>query len=41
MNNSELCEIAKKQVDRGEIEKAYQCYLDAVIAEDDGEAMMP
>ena len=39
MNNSELCEIAKKHVDRGEIEKAYQCYLEAAIAEDDGEAM--
>ena len=39
MNNSELCEIAKKHEDRGEIEKAYQCYLEAAIAEDDGEAM--
>ena len=39
MNNSELCEIAKKHEDRGEIEKAYKCYLEAAIAEDDGEAM--
>ena len=39
MNNSELCEIAKKYEDRGEIEKAYQCYLEAALAEDDGEAM--
>ena len=39
MNNSELCEIATKHEDRGEIEKAYQCYLEAALAEDDGEAM--
>ncbi len=39
MNNSELCEIAKKHEDRGEIEKAYQYYLEAALAEDDGEAM--
>ena len=39
MNNSELCEIAKKHEYCGEIEKAYQCYLEAAIAEDDGEAM--
>ena len=39
MNNSELCEIAKKHENRGDIEKAYQCYLEAAIAEDDGEAM--
>ncbi len=39
MNNSELCEKAKKFEDRGEIEKAYQLYLEAAIAEDDGEAM--
>ena len=39
MNNSELCEIAKKHENRGEIEKAYQCYLEAALAEDDGEAM--
>ena len=41
MNNSELCEIAKKHEEREEIEKAYRGYLDAAIAEDDGEAMMP
>lgn len=39
MNNSELCELAKKQENRGDIEKAYQLYLEAAIAEDDGEAM--
>ena len=39
MNNSELCEIAKKHENRGEIAKAYQCYLEAALAEDDGEAM--
>ena len=39
MNNSELCEMAKKQENRGDIEKAYQLYLEAAIAEDDGEAM--
>ncbi|MCR5603819.1 MAG: hypothetical protein K6G27_08975 [Lachnospiraceae bacterium] len=38
MNNSELCEIAKKHEDCGKIEKAYQCYLEAALAEDDGEA---
>ena len=39
MNNSELCEIAKKHENRGDIEKAYQCYLEAALAEEDGEAM--
>lgn len=39
MNNSELCEIAKKYENRGNIEKAYQCYLEAALAEEDGEAM--
>ena len=39
MNNSELCEKAKRQENRGDIEKAYQLYLEAAIAEDDGEAM--
>lgn len=39
MNNSELCGIAKKLENRGEIERAYQFYLEAAIAEDDGEAM--
>ena len=39
MNNSELCEIAKKLEERGDIERAYQCYLEAALAEDDGEAM--
>ena len=39
MNNSELCELAKKQENCGDIEKAYQLYLEAAIAEDDGEAM--
>lgn len=39
MNNSQLCEKAKKQKNRGDIEKAYQLYLEAAIAEDDGEAM--
>ena len=39
MNNSELCEFAKKYEDRGDIEKAYQLYLEAAMAEDDGEAM--
>ena len=39
MNNSELCELAKKHENRGEIEKAYQLYLEAALAEDDGEAM--
>ena len=39
MNNSELCEMAKKQENRGEIEQAYQLYLEAALAEDDGEAM--
>lgn len=39
MNNSVLCEIAKKYEDRGNIEKAYQCYLEAALSEDDGEAM--
>ena len=39
MNNSELCEIAKKLEDRGDIERAYQCYLEAALTEDDGEAM--
>ena len=39
MNNSVLCEMAKKYEDRGNIEKAYQCYLEAALSEDDGEAM--
>ncbi len=39
MNNSELCMIAKRHEERGEIAEAYRCYLEAVIAEDDGEAM--
>ena len=39
MNNSRLCEMAKKHENRGEIEKAYQLYLEAALAEDDGEAM--
>ncbi len=39
MNNSELCEIAKKYESRGDIENAYQCYLEAAMAENDGEAM--
>lgn len=39
MNNSELCEIAKKHEDRGDLEKAYQYYLEAALSEDDGEAM--
>ena len=39
MNNSELCEKAKKLEYRGEIEEAYQHYLEAALAEDDGEAM--
>ncbi|MCR5391031.1 MAG: hypothetical protein K6E77_09800 [Lachnospiraceae bacterium] len=39
MNNSKLCELAKKQENRGNIRKAYQLYLEAAMAEDDGEAM--
>ena len=39
MNNSELCEKAKKLENKGEIEEAYQYYLEAALAEDDGEAM--
>lgn len=39
MNNSEMCEIAKKYEGRGNIGKAYQFYLEAALAEDDGEAM--
>ena len=39
MNNSELCEIAKKHEKNGNIEKAYQCYLEAALAEEDGEAI--
>ena len=39
MNNSELCEKAKRLENRGDIEKAYKLYLEAAIAEDDGEAM--
>ena len=39
MNNSELCEKAKKLESKGEIEEAYQYYLEAALAEDDGEAM--
>lgn len=39
MNNSKLCEIAKMHEDRGEIERAYQLYLEAALSEDDGEAM--
>ena len=39
MNNSKLCEIAKIHENRGNIGRAYQCYLEAALAEDDGEAM--
>lgn len=39
MNNSDLCELAKKHENRGEIEKAYQLYLEAALAEENGEAM--
>ncbi len=39
MNNSEMCEIAKKYENRGNIGKAYQLYLEAALAEDDGETM--
>ena len=35
MNGSELYEIAKKYENHGEIEKAYQCYLEAALAEDE------
>lgn len=39
MNNSGLCMRAKQYENRGDIEKAYQYYLEAALAEDDGEAM--
>ena len=39
MNNSEFYKNAKNHEHRGEIEKAYQYYLEAVLSEDDGEAM--
>jgi TPR repeat protein len=39
MNNSDMCMRAKQYENRGDIEKAYQYYLEAALAEDDGEAM--
>ena len=39
MNNSEMCMRAKQYENRGDTERAYQYYLEAALAENDGEAM--
>ncbi|MCR4937897.1 MAG: hypothetical protein K5987_07065 [Lachnospiraceae bacterium] len=39
MNHSDLYEMGKKYEARDDMEKAYRCYLEAALSEDDGEAM--
>ena len=39
MNNSKLFLRAKEYEEHGDMEQAYQCYLEAALSEEDGEAI--